>query len=140
MADFTLQIQEKVTLGGIARDSSVTQVISNISYADNRILTVPVDSITTIFSFATASNAGTFLTSSFKYGRITNKSTTVPVKLIVSSSVESMSYLINAGSSFMLSTTAITGSTSGLLFNNIASVKVEPSGSAADIEYFIIGT
>lgn len=140
MADFTLQIQEKVTLGGVVRDSITTQTLSNINYVDNRILTVPSGSITTIFSFDTASSAGTFLTSSFQYGRVTNKSTTIPVKLIVSSSVESMSYLINTGSSFILSTTAVTGSTTGLLFNNIISVKLEPSSSAADIEYFIIGT
>jgi hypothetical protein len=41
MADFTLQIQEKVTLGGIVRDSITTQTLSNINYVDNRILTVP---------------------------------------------------------------------------------------------------
>jgi hypothetical protein len=140
MADFTLQIQEKITLGNTVRDSLVTQTISNANYVDNRILTIPSGSITTIFSFSPTSSAGTFLTSSFQYGRVTNKSTTIPIKLIVSSSVESMSYLINAGSTFMLSTTSITGSINGLLFNNIASVKLEPSGSAADIEYFIIGT
>ena len=140
MADFTLQIQEKITLGGVARDSIITQIISNISYVDNRILTVPSGSVTTIFSFADASNAGTFLTGSFKYGRVTNKSTTVPVRLIVSSSAESTSYLIATGSSFMLSTTSVTGSTTEFSFKSITSVKIEPSGSAADIEYFIIGT
>ena len=82
--------------------------------------------------------AGTFVTSSFQYGRITNNSTIVPIKLIVSSSTEAMSFLIATGSSFMLSTSKITGSTSGMLFNDIKSVKIEPSGSAASIEYYIL--
>jgi len=82
--------------------------------------------------------AGTFVSSSFQYGRITNNSTVVPIKLIVSSSTEAMSYLIATGSSFLLSTSKITGSTTGLLFNDIKSVKIEPSGSAASIEYYIL--
>jgi hypothetical protein len=49
-----------------------------------------------------------------------------------------MSFLIATGSSFMLSTSKITGSTTGLLFNDIKSVKIEPSGSAASIEYYIL--
>jgi hypothetical protein len=49
-----------------------------------------------------------------------------------------MSFLIATGSSFMLSTSKVTGSTSGLNFNDIRSIKVEPSGSVASIEYYVI--
>ncbi len=51
-----------------------------------------------------------------------------------------MSFLISTGSSYMLSTSKITGSESGLIFDNIKSVKVEPSGSAASLEYYIVTT
>ena len=51
-----------------------------------------------------------------------------------------MSYLIATGSSYMMSTSKMTGSTSGLVFDDIKSVKVQPSGSAASIEYYIITT
>ena len=138
MANFTLKIIEQLTLNGDDVGSSITQTIGNINYIDNRILSVPSGSITTIFSMDTVPGAGTFVTSSFQYGRITNNSTTVPVKLIVSSSTEAMSFLIATGSSFLLSTSKITGSTSGLSFNDIKSVKIEPSGSAASIEYYIL--
>jgi hypothetical protein len=138
MAIFTLKITEQLTLNGDDVGSSITQTINNINYIDNRILSVPTGSITTIFSMDSVPGAGTFVTSSFQYGRITNNSTIVPIKLIVSSSTEAMSFLIATGSSFMLSTSKITGSTSGLNFDNIKSVKVEPSGSAASIEYYII--
>ena len=138
MAIFTLKITEQLTLNGDDVGSSITQTINNINYIDNRILSVPSGSVTTIFSMDTVPGAGTFVTSSFQYGRITNNSTAVPIKLIVSSSVEAMSFLIATGSSFLLSTSKITGSTTGLLFNDIKSVKIEPSGSAASIEYYIL--
>jgi hypothetical protein len=51
-----------------------------------------------------------------------------------------MSYLITTGSSYMLSTSKITGSTTGLSFDDIKSVKVSPSGSSGSIEYYIITT
>ena len=138
MAIFTLKITEQLTLNGDDVGSSVTQTISNINYIDNRILSIPTGSVTTIFSMDSVPGAGTFVTSSFQYGRITNNSTVVPIKLIVSSSTEAMSFLIATGSSFMLSTSKITGSTTGLLFSDIKSVKVEPSSSAAPIEYYIL--
>ena len=82
-----------------------------------------------------------FVTSSIKYIRVTNTTTfNVPIKLIVSSSTEAMSYLINTGSSYMISTSKMTGSESGLDFSDIKSVKVSPSGSSGSIEYFIATT
>ncbi len=138
MAIFTLKIVEQLTLNGDDVGSSVTQTINNINFMDNRILNIPTGSVTTIFSLDNLPGAGTFVSSSFQYGRVTNNSTTAPVKLIVSSSIEAMSFLIATGSSFMLSTSKITGSTSGLNFNDIRSIKVEPSGSVASIEYYII--
>ena len=138
MAIFTLKIIEQLTLNGDDVGSSITQTINNINYIDNRILNIPTGSVTTIFSMDSVPGAGTFVSSSFQYGRITNNSTIVPIKLIVSSSTEAMSFLIATGSSFLLSTSKITGSTSGLSFNDIKSVKIEPSGSAASIEYYIL--
>ncbi len=51
-----------------------------------------------------------------------------------------MSYLVSAGSSYMLSTSEMTGSTTSLTFDDIVSIKAEPSGGAANIEYFIATT
>ena len=140
MATFTSQIFEILTLNGDNVGSSVTQTINNINYVDNRILNVPTGSVTTIFNMDSVPGAGTFVTSSVQYVRITNNSTVAPVKIIISSSTEAMSYLIATGSSYMMSTSKMTGSTSGLVFDDIKSVKVQPSGSAASIEYYIITT
>jgi hypothetical protein len=140
MATFTSQIFEILTLNGDNVGSSVTQTINNINYVDNRILSVPTGSVTTLFSMDSVPGAGTFVTSSVQYVRVTNNSTVTPIKLIVSSSTEAMSYLIATGSSYMISTSKMTGSTSGLAFNDIQSVKVQPSSSAASIEYYIVTT
>ena len=144
MATFTSQIFEILTLNGDNVGSSVTQTINNINYVDNRILSVPTGSITTLFSMDSVPGAGTFVTSSVQYVRVTNNSTVTPIKLIVSSSTEAMSYLISAGSSYMISTSKMTGSvsvgTSSFNFSDIQSVKAQPSSSAASIKYYIITT
>ena len=140
MATFTSQIFEILTLNGDNVGSSVTQTINNINYVDNRILSVPTGSVTTLFSMDSVPGAGTFVTSSVQYVRVTNNSTVTPIKLIISSSTEAMSYLIATGSSYMLSTSKMTGSTSGLSFDDIKSVKIQPSSSAASIEYYIVTT
>ena len=140
MATFTSQIFEILTLNGDDVGSSVSQTINNVNYVDNRILSIPTGSVTTLFSMDATPGAGTFVTSSIQYIRVTNNSTVAPVKLIVSSSTEAMSYLIATGSSYMISTSKMTGSTSGLTFNDIQSVKVQPSSSAASIEYYIVTT
>jgi len=141
MAELTVLINEKITLDGNDRGILTTQTISGVNYIDNRTFTIPTGSATTLFSLSDVNSAGTFITSSIQYVRLTNSSTTnTPVKLIVSSSTEAMSYLINTGSSYMISTSKITGSLTGLTFKDIVSVKAEPSGSSAKIEYFIATT
>ena len=144
MATFTSQIFEILTLNGDNVGSSVTNTINDINYVDNRIFSIPTGSVTTLFSMDSVPGAGTFVTSSVKYVRVTNNSTLFPVKLIVSSSTEAMSYLISAGSSYMISTSKMTGSvsvgTGSFNFSDIQSVKAQPSGSAASIEYYIATT
>jgi hypothetical protein len=137
MATFTSQIFEILNLNGDNVGSSVTNTINNINYVDNRSLSVPSGSVTTLFSMDANPGAGTFVTSSIQYVRVTNNSTSTPIKLIISSSNEAMSYLISTGSSYMLSTSKMTGSTSGLTFDDIKSVKVQPSTTSANIEYYI---
>ena len=140
MATFTSQIYEILTLNGDNVGSSVTQTINNVNYVDNRILSIPSGSVTTLFSMDSVPGAGTFVTSSIQYIRITNNSPVASVKLILSSSTEAMSYLVATGSSYMMSTSKMTGSTSGLSFSDVKSVKAEPSGSSASIEYYIVTT
>jgi hypothetical protein len=140
MATLTTQIFEVLTLNGVDVGSSYTNTINGINYADNRSMNLPSGSTTDIASFSANPGAGTFATGSFKYGRFTNLGS-VPIKLYVSASTLNTSFLISTGSSFVLSTTKITGSSdNNFTFENIASLKAEPSGSAGSLEYFIATT
>tara|TARA_Y100000385_G_scaffold273532_1_gene315519 strand:- start:377 stop:802 length:426 start_codon:yes stop_codon:yes gene_type:complete len=141
MADFTLLIRERVLLEGTERGTDYNLTIPNIENYDNRIVTIPSGSETTIFKYSDKPGSGTFTSGSFKYGRISNYSTTVPINLKISSSSELMNFSISAGGTFMLSTSDITGSlTSSFSYDDIMSVFVEPSGSSAKVEYFIATT
>jgi hypothetical protein len=151
MADLTIQINEKITLDKNDRGVYTTQTISDINNVDNRILNIPTGSYTPLFYFSpTDIDAGTFPTGSFKYGRITNKSSTVPIQVRVtadtvpSSTLMNTSFIVAPGNSFFLSTTAVTGSSPGsnvFVFNQyVYYVSASPSGSSATIEYFIATT
>ncbi|MDD1443932.1 hypothetical protein MEO93_27040 [Dolichospermum sp. ST_sed3] len=151
MADLTVYINEKITLDGNDRGVLTTQTISNINNIDNRILNIPTGSYTPLFYFNPSNiDAGTFPTGSFKYGRITNKSSTVPIQVRITadttptSTLTNTSFIITPGNSFFLSTTAITGSTPGsntFTFNQyVYYISVAPSSSSASIEYFIATT
>lgn len=141
MADFTLLIRERVLLEGTERGTDYHLSIKDVENIDNRIVTVPSGSVTTIFKYDELPGAGTFKTGSFKYGRISNYSETIPLNLQVSSSSELLNFSIAPKGTFMLSTSEITGSlTNTFSYDNIMSVSVEPSGSSAKVEYFIATT
>ena len=141
MADFTLLIRERVLLEGTERGTDYNLTLKGIENYDNRIVTVPSGSETTIFKYSDTPSAGTFNSGSFRYGRISNYPSTVPINLKVSSSSELMNFSIAAGGTFMLSTSDITGSVSNIFsYDDIMSVFVEPSGSSAKVEYFITTT
>jgi hypothetical protein len=150
MADLTIYLNEKITLDGNDRGILTTQTIPGINNIDNRILNIPTGSYTPLFYFNPSNvDAGTFSTGSFKYGRITNKSSTVPIQVkitadtVPSSTLINTSFIVTPGNSFFLSTTAITGSTgnSVFVFNQyVYYISVAPSGSAASVEYFIATT
>jgi hypothetical protein len=150
MADLTVFINEKITLDGNDRGVLTTQTISGINNIDNRTLSIPTGSYTPLFYFNPSGiDAGTFSTGSFKYGRITNKSS-VPIQVRVTadtvppSTLANTSFIVTPGNSFSLSTTAITGSSPGsniFVFNQyIYYISASPSGSSASIEYFIATT
>ena len=141
MADFALLVKERVLLEGTERGTDYNLTIKNIENIDNRIITIPTGSETTIFKYDNLPGAGTFTSGSFKYGRISNYSSDSPLNLKISSSSEVLNFSIAAGGTFMLSTSEITGSSiNSFTYDDIASVSVEPSGSSAKVEYFIATT
>jgi hypothetical protein len=140
MADLTITISEKISLRGFNVNESYTQTIQDIQNIDCRLMNVPSQSLTTIYQLGSTVGAGTFLTSSFAYGRISNTSTSAPVRLVVSSSQVVSEFLIATGSSFILSTSKVSGSgqqSSDYIFTDITAVLAQAQTGSANIEYFI---
>jgi hypothetical protein len=140
MADFTYYIRERVKIEGKERGTSYSFTIPNIEYVDERILNVPSSSVTELFNLNNLPGAGTFVSSSLQYARITNMSTGSNVNLQISSSTSTTNLLISGGGTFFLSTGLMTGSLTNFVYDNIKSIKVQPSGSNAKIGYLIATT
>ena len=154
MATLTSKIYENITLNGNDLGAYTTYNIDNINNIDNRTLVCTSGSWTSLFSFDPSlypTTVGTFSTSSFQYGRVTNLSD-VPV-LINIQTVDTNNVRYNAvstvttGSSFILSSTAgrnsgsFTPSATSFTFDQyIVNVQVAPSSSTATIEYYIATT
>lgn len=155
MAILTSKIYENITLNGNDLGAYTTYNIDNINNIDNRTLVCTSGSWTSLFSFSSSlypTDVGTFSTSSFKYGRVTNLST-VPVLLNIQT-VETTTnaryntvLTVTTGSSFILSSTAGRNSgsavptpTSFTFDQYIYNIQVAPSSSTATIEYYIATT
>lgn len=154
MATLTSKIYENITLNGNDLGAYTTYNIDNINNVDNRTLVCDSGSWTSLFSFNPSlypTGVGTFSTSSFKYGRVTNLSS-VPV-LINIQTVDTNNITYNAvstvttGSSFIFSSTAgrnsgsFTPSATTFTFDQyIYNIQVAPSASTAKIEYYIATT
>ena len=154
MATLTSKIYENITLNGNDLGAYTTYNIDNINNIDNRTLVCTSGSWTSLFSFDPSlypTTVGTFSTSSFQYGRVTNLSD-VPVLLNIQT-IDTNNVRYNAvstvttGSSFILSSTAgrnsgsFTPSATSFTFDQyIVNVQVAPSASTATIEYYIATT
>ena len=138
MANLYINVTEEITLTNNETQKVITPtIIPNINYVDVRNMNCPIGSQTTIFSLGATPGAGTFVTSSLQYARITNLSTN-SVKLSIESPTTDASFLISAGNSFYISTSKITGSIdNNFTLEDIQNVYIESTGSASTIEYFI---
>jgi hypothetical protein len=140
MADFTYYIRERVKINGKIKEASFTHMIRDIEYIDERTLQIPSGSVTELINLANLPGAGTFISSSIQYARITNTSLTTKVNLQISASSGTTNVLLNTGGTFFLSTGFITGSLTNFAYDNIKSIKAQPSGSSAKIEYIVATT
>jgi hypothetical protein len=154
MATLTTKIYEDITLNGNDLGAYTTYNIDNINNIDNRTLVCTSGSWTSLFSFNPSqypTAAGTFSTSSFKYGRVTNLSS-VPILLNIQTlDTNDITYnavlTVTTGSSFIFSSTvgrnsgSFTPSTTTFIFDQyIYNIQVAPSASTAKIEYYIATT
>jgi hypothetical protein len=137
MANFTYFIRERVKLNGVERGTNVEVKIPGINYSDNRVMTIPSGSITEIINVDNLPGAGTFVSSSIKYARITNHATS-SINLEVSGSTSQMSFLITGSGSFMFSTEFVVPLFNEFIYNDLRAIKATAlTGGGATLSYFI---
>jgi hypothetical protein len=139
MAKFTYFIRERVKLDGVERGTNFETSITGINYADSRTMSIPSGSITEILNLNNLPGAGTFVSSSVKYIRVTNFSTG-PVNLQVSGSTAELNFLLQASGSFMINSEYVNETFDNFEYGDLRSIKASPVNSQATIGYFIVAT
>jgi hypothetical protein len=139
MANFTYFIRERVKLNGVERGSNVEKTIQNINYADTRVMSIPSGSMTEIINLNNLPGAGTFVSSSVKYARISNLSTG-SINLQVSGSTIEMNYLVTGSGTFMFSSEFVNETFNDFEYGDLRSIKATPIDPDATLSYFICTT
>lgn len=139
MADFTYFIRERVKLNGVERGTNVEKTITGINYADGRVMSIPSGSMTEIINLDNLPGAGTFVSSSVKYARVTNLSTG-SINLQVSGSTSEMNFLVTGSGTFMFSSEFVNETFSNFEYGDLRSIKASPIDSQASVGYFIVTT
>jgi hypothetical protein len=142
MADLNVLIRERINLEGTERGTDYNLTLTEVNYIDNRIINCPSGSFTTLLLFDQNVGAGTFITTSVKYLRITNHSSTTSCILKTENDEdEVMSYQLAPKGSYLLSDLGMVSTDSNLIIGDyIKSLKIRPASGNADIEYFIATT
>jgi hypothetical protein len=140
-ANFTYFIRERVKLEGVERGTNVEIRIPSISYADNRVMNIPSGRHTEVINVDNLPGAGTFVSSSIKYARITNLSND-NVDLQVSGSTSNQHYLLAPSGSFMFSSEYVNEDFNNFEYGDLRSIKARSIGAGADgfsstLSYFI---
>lgn len=142
MADFTYFIRERVKLNGVERGTNVERTIEGINYADGRVMSIPSGSVTEIINLDNLPGAGTFVSSSVKYARLTNLSTG-SINLEVSGSTAQVNFLVTGSGTFMFSSEFVDDATFNIAdfeYGDLRSIKASPVEAQATINYFIVTT
>ena len=140
-ANFTYFIRERVKLEGVERGTNVEIRIPSISYADNRVMNIPANVHTEVVNVDNLPGAGTFVSSSIKYARLTNLSDD-SIDLQIYGSTSNQHYLLSPSGSFMFSSEYVDEEFNNFEYGDLRSIKARSIGSGEDgfsstLGYFI---
>ena len=139
MAKFTYFIRERVKLNGVERGTNFETSMTGINYADSRVMSIPSGSITEIINLAALPGAGTFVSSSVKYARVTNMSAGA-INLQISGSTAEFNFSLEGSGSFMFGSGYVSEQFNNFTYGDLRSIKASPVDSEATIGYFIVTT
>ena len=139
----TVRVIEEITLNGSKRGSTNKHEISGINEVTERIVSVPTSTVT-ILSASNTVGAGTYVSSSLKYIRLTNLDDSNFVRVSFtsgSSAVSNTSDLkLEPQRTMIFTNTSISGSSVGADFNafsGFTDMKATADTSSVDLEIFI---
>ena len=142
-AKLTLRVSEEITLNGRKLGNSNKHEISGINEVSERILTIPTSEVTVV-SASSGVGAGTFLSSSIKYIRLTNLDDSNFVRLSFASGSSSTSntsdFKLEAKRTMIFTNTAFSGSAAGASFDSFSDftdLKGTADTSSVDVELFV---
>ena len=142
-----VRVTEEVTLNGRVLGNTNKHEITGINEVSERILTVPTSQIT-ILSASSGNGAGTFLSSSIKYVRLTNLDDTNFVRLsfLSGSSPQGAAdsntsdFKLDANRTMIFTNTAFSGSSTNVefsAFRQFTNLKGTADTADVDIELFV---
>ena len=139
MTKFTYFIRERLKLNGVERGTNFETSITGVNYADSRVMSIPSGSMTEIINLAALPGAGTFVSSSVRYARISNLSTG-SVNLQLSGSTHQFNFLLRGSGSFIFNSEYVSGQFNNFSYGDLRSVKASPVDSEATIGYLVVTT
>ena len=139
MAKFTYFIRERLKLNGVERGTNFETSITGINYADSRVMSIPSGSVTEVINLDALPGAGTFVSSSVRYARISNLSTG-SINLQLSGSTDQFNFLLRGSGSFIFGSEYVSGQFNDFTYGDLRSVKASPVDSEATLGYFIVTT
>jgi len=145
-ATLTVRVIEEITLNGTKRGGTNKHEIRSINEISERIVNVPTSTIT-IVSASNTVGAGTYVSSSLKYIRLTNLDDTNFVRLSFASGSWAESntsdFKLEPQRSMIFTNTSMSGSASGADFDSFSGftdMKATADTASVDLEIFIAST
>jgi hypothetical protein len=160
-SNFTIKITEERVVRNNVIKHEILYTIPNITNVDHRILTCPENIPTDLIKITSPNpGAGTFVSSSIEYVRITNLDTETPASIILSGSDSGFALEIKPKSTIILSGPNVNFNTNsglyvdpnyvdpnyvpsvfdGVLDSTIKTIQVYPISSSIDVEYTIVNS
>jgi hypothetical protein len=137
-------ISEVITLNDQLFNSENQALITDVYKIDERGMSLPTDSETTICLFATQDAAGTFVRDKTKYVRITNKDTVNYARIRVKKNgADAFDIRLDPSQSMMMGNAKLNVSetaSSFVTFQDADTISGQGCGGAVDIDYFIAST
>ena len=139
-ATLTVQIKEEITLGGTTYDQTITKSIASIGNYSKRQFTITAGASHSIAEFLDTVTNDAYDTDDVKYIRLTNLDDTNAVIVTIAGDNEAAAIELEAGASFQMFDSKLSGSTSKAaitIVDDVEIIYVHNASGGADVELVV---